>query len=180
MSTNNIIKIVLAVACLVVAYFCYESIAKPMRYEKEVRRIEADIIERLMEIKDAQFAYREAYGHFANNFDTLVTGIQNGRIAEVKQEGELLDSTSKVEVDTIYVPITEKLQGKITNYDSLRYVPHSNKVEFKMQAGTLNRNGVDIQVFQVEDPKPFNKKRALRLGSMTDAIYTGNWEKLKD
>lgn len=175
---NNIVKVVLALACIIVGYLCYDTVADTMRYRAQVKAVESDIIERMIEIKEAQFAYREAYGEFAKSFDSLIYGVKHGKIAEVKQVGELVDSTSKVETDTLYVPIMDFLKDKIKSpLDSLRYVPHSNKVEFAMNAGEINKNQVKVKVFEVEDPKPFNKERTLRLGSMSDAIYTGNWEK---
>ncbi len=175
---NNIVKIVLAIACIVVGYFTYDSVATTLKYEKSVKAVESDIIQRLTEIKEAQFAYREAYGQFADNFDSLVYGLKNGQIPQLSQVGELdEDSEVEVQVDTLYVPIKEKLKGKVSNFDSLPYVPHSDKVKFTLDAGRITRNGVVIQVFEAKDPKPYNKRRALQIGSMDDAIFTGNWEK---
>jgi hypothetical protein len=175
--THNIIKIVLLILCIVVGYFCYNTIAKTLRHQQQVQEVEGGIIKRLTQIKEAQFAYKEAYGSFATTFDSLEWGIKNGRIAEVKQVGELLDSSSKVQTDTIFVAVAERLKGKIGPIDSLRYVPYSNKVEFELKAGEISKNNVPLKVFQATDPKPYNTKRALKIGSMEDAIYTGNWEK---
>lgn len=176
--TNNILKFVLAAACIIVGYLCYDTIATTLRYEAQVKYVETDIIKRLTEIKEAEFAYKEAYGSFTKNFDTLIYGLKNGKIAEVKQVGEYVEGEeNNVQIDTLYVPITEKLKNTVQNFDSLRYVPHSNKVEFALDAGRINRNGVEIQVFEAKDPKPYNAKKALRIGSMVDAVFTGNWEK---
>lgn len=176
---NNIVKIVLAIACIVVGYFTYDTIAKTIKYEAQVKAVEADIIVRLTEIKEAQFAFKEAYGKFAPNFDTLLVALKTGVIPEIKQVGELVEGEDvEIKRDTLFVPFKDKLKGKVnTAYDSLPYVPHSNKVMFKLDAGDITRNGVTIQVFEAKDPKPFSKKRALKIGSMDDAIYTGNWEK---
>ncbi len=176
--TNNILKFVLAIACIIVGYLCYNTIATTLRHDAQVKYIETDIIKRLTEVKEAQFAYKDAYGSFAKNFDSLIYGLKNGKIAEVKQVGEFVEGEeNNVQIDTLYITIAEKLKGKVQNFDSLRYVPHSNKVEFELNAGLINRNGVEIQVFEAKDPKPFNKKKALRIGSMVDAVFTGNWEK---
>ena len=176
--TNNILKFVLAAACIIVGYLCYDTIATTLRYEAQVKYVETDIIKRLTEIKEAQFAYKDAYGSFAKDFDSLIYGLKNGKIAEVKQVGEYTEEeANNVQIDTLYVPITEKLKDKVQNFDSLRYVPHSNKVKFELNAGKINRNGVEIQVFEAKDPKPYNKKKTLRIGSMVDAVFTGNWEK---
>lgn len=176
---NNIVKIVLAIACIVVGYFTYSTIAKTIRYEARVEAIESDVIKRLTDIKEAQFAFKEAYGKFAPNFDTLLVALKTGVIPEIKQVGELVeDENVEIKRDTLFVPIKEKLKGKVkTDFDSLPYVPHSNKVMFKLEAGEIKRNGVTIQVFAAQDTMPFSKKRGLKIGSMDDAIYTGNWEK---
>lgn len=176
---NNIVKIVLAIACIIVGYLTYDTIATTIKYEKRVAAIEKDIITRLTDIKEAQFAFKDAYGKFADNFDTLLVALKTGEIPEIKQVGDV-EEDPNVEVirDTLYVPIREKVKGKITNpFDSLPFVPHSNKVKFELKAGEITRNGVDIKVFMAKDPEPFSKKRALQIGSMDDAIYTGNWEK---
>lgn len=176
--TNNIVKIVLAIACLVVGYFTYDTVATTLKYEERVKAIESDVASRLTEIKEAQFAYREAYGSFADNFDSLLYGIKNGQIPELRQVGEFEEGKDvEIQVDTLYVPIKEKLKGKVGEFDSLPYVPHSNKVMFELDAGKIRRNGVTIQVFEAKDTMPFNKRRGLQIGSMTDAIFTGNWEK---
>ncbi len=176
--TNNIVKIVLAIACIVVGYFTYDTIATTLRYEERVKAIEADVVIRLTEIKEAQFAYKEAYGTFADNFDSLLYGIKNGQIAELRQVGEETEEQDvEVQIDTLYVSIKEKLKDKVSQFDSLPYVPHSNKVMFQLKAGTISRNNVEIQVFEAKDTMPFSKKRGLQIGSMRDAIFTGNWEK---
>ncbi len=175
--TNNIVKAVLAILCVIVGYLCYDSIASTLRMQNQIAYVEGKIIQRLTEIKEAQFAYKDAYGVFAPSFDSLEYGLKTGRIVELKQVGELTEANQTVEIDTMFVTIADKLKDKITNFDSLRFVPCSDKVEFKIGSGTVNRNGVTLQVFEVIDPKPVNKKRALKVGSLSDAIYTGNWEK---
>jgi hypothetical protein len=175
--THNIVKIVLVILCIVVGYLCYNTIAKTLREQQQIAEVEGGVINRLNQIKEAQFAYKEAYGSFATTFDSLVWGVRNGRIADFKQVGELVDSSSKVQIDTIYVPVTERLKGKIGPLDSLRYVPYSNKTEFSLKAGEIVKNGIALKVFEAKDPQPYNKKRALKIGSMDDAIFTGNWEK---
>lgn len=173
---DKVIRIVLVIAVLAMAYVLYETIAAPVRYEKEVRRREAVIIERLKDIKTAQFAYREAFGNFTGNWDTLINGVKTGQIPLIRQIGEYIDSTSVVTFDTTFESI---LSSKfLPNYpiDSLRFVPFGEGVQFTLQAGTVTKGGVVVPVFMAEDPKPFNTKRALRVGSMDEATYSGNWE----
>ena len=102
--TNNILKFVLAAACILVGYLCYNTIATTLRHEAQVKYVETDIIKRLTEIKEAEFAYKDAYGSFAKNFDSLIYGLKHGKIAEVKQVGEFVEGTeNNIQIDTLYV-----------------------------------------------------------------------------
>lgn len=172
------LKIILPIAVLVLSYFLYESVASRVRYEKEVQRVEEKVINRLKDIKTAQMVYKEIHGVFAPNFEVLISAIKTEKIPLIKQEGELIDSTSVVKMDTTYVSIIGP-EGRFPEgfvVDSLPFVPLSDKVQFTINAGFVDKNGVKVPVFLVEDPKPFNKKRALRVGSMDEPVYSGNWE----
>ena len=50
---------------------CVASVVKPMRFESEKTRREAQVIERLMLIREAQGSYRTAHGHYAPSLDSL-------------------------------------------------------------------------------------------------------------
>ena len=104
-------------------------------------------------------------------------------------------------VDTLgFVSVKDSLFGFDDRYINMMYVPFSkdNKTKFKIDAGFLNQNGIDIPVFEA-----FVKKRiilhdqplslvlkenqvqsvdgvngpTLKIGSMNEVNTNGNWPK---
>ena len=52
---------------------------------------------------------------------------------------------------------------------------------FKIAAGDLKKNNVVVPVFEIKDPKPYSKEREakndpLKVGSIYDVNYNGNWK----
>jgi hypothetical protein len=68
----------------------------------------------------------------------------------------------------------------------LAFVPGSDNVKFEIFAGTVDKNGIKVDVIEVKDPKPINPERKesneqkarkpLRFGSRLDVSTAGNWE----
>lgn len=177
---SPVVKIILGIAVIVLAYVLYSVILEPIRYQAEVDKREAAIIERLTHVKNAQLAYKDVYGNFAGNWDQLIASVKSDKIKILSMTGDPEDSTSVVKVDTIYMSIMEQyFQGVAV--DSMRFVPFSESGDtFLINAGTIKKNDVSVPVFEVSDPKPYSKKRVkdknpLRLGNMFEPVYTGNW-----
>jgi hypothetical protein len=177
---NPIVKVVLGIAVIVLAYALWRTIIDPIRYQEEVDRREAAIIERLTYVKDAQLAFKEVHGEFATNWDQLLNSVKNDNLKILSMTGDPEDSTSVVKVDTIFVSIMDRYFENV-NVDSLKFVPFGAEGDtFLINAGAVKKNNVTVPVFEVVDPNPFSKKRIeennpLRLGNMYDPIYTGNW-----
>lgn len=172
------LRIILPLAIIVLAYFVYDSIARPIREQKKIDQIEGKIIARLGHIKTAQFAYRDLNGKFSNNFDSLIYSLKNDQWPIVKAIGDPEDTTSQMVYDTTFVSLYEwAFPMKDVNIDSLAYVPlNPNGAKFIMQADIITINNTTVPVFQVMDPEPYNPKRALTLGDLSQPVYTGNWE----
>lgn len=172
------LRIFLPLVIIVLIYFVYDSIAKPIREQKKTDQIEAKIISRLNHIKAAQFAYRDLNGKFTNNFDTLIYALKNEQWPVVKAIGDPEDTTTVMTFDTTFISLYEYAYPlKDVNVDSLSYVPvNPNGAKFIMFADVITVNNTPVPVFSVEDPEPYNPKRALILGDLSQPVYTGNWE----
>jgi hypothetical protein len=69
---------------------------------------------------------------------------------------------------------------------TLSNVPGTDGVKFEIFAGKVDKNGLKVDVIEVRDPKPIDRKRKesneqkarkpLRFGSRTDVSTAGNWE----
>ena len=88
------IRIGLLVVIAVFGYLIFESIAEPIRYQKQVAIKEKAVIEKLAILRDGQLAYRENKGGFAGNFTDLLDFMQNGQLKVIIQQGDKDDSTT--------------------------------------------------------------------------------------
>lgn len=198
---KTVYQIVLAIVIVVIAYFVYESIMAPIRFEKEKNKRYDVTIQRLKDVRTAQVAYRSRYSKYTGSFDTLITFLKEGQFKVVKQIGSEDDSLAvaqgKVYRDTILVAVRDSL---FKNYpvDSLRFVPFSGGEQFELAAGEIETGSkVKVKVFECKAPsevilkgldrqeiinmndlaKKLEKYPGLKVGSMTEATNNaGNWE----
>lgn len=196
---KTIIQIALAIVILVLIYFIYESIMEPVRFNQEVARREAMIVQRLKDIRQVQVAHRSRYGTFNSDLDSLVNFFKQDSLAVIRAIGSVPDTLTESEAvrlglvqrDTIWVQAKDSLL-KRARYpiDSLPYVPFTGGKRFEMDAGKIERGLTKLPVFEaVASPADYMKdvyrwrvyytrdiERGLRVGSMFEASTDGNWE----
>ena len=155
------LKILLAVAVVLLAYMCYRSIMGPIEFKDEKDRRENLIKARLIDIRKAQIEYKNIHKVHAANFDELSKFLKDEKLPFLIKEGVLTDEqlekgmTEKEAVkkglirrDTIWVTAVDTLFGKGYNVDDLRNVPGAN-VQFTMDTATLTSgSGYTVKVFQ--------------------------------
>ncbi len=183
--TNKIIKGVLIVGIIILVYLIINSVSKPIKFQQERDRRYSKIIERLKQIRTAQIAFYDKYGRYTSSFDTLIHFIKTDSIPIVKAIGTVPDTLTEEQAvklkivfrDTIYIPIRDTLFPKKFIADSIKFVPYSGGIMFDLKAGEIvTGSKVKVKVFEVKDPKPFDPTFQLKLGSLTEASTTGNWE----
>ncbi|MFW6352212.1 MAG: hypothetical protein ACOC2E_07470 [Bacteroidota bacterium] len=205
------IQIILTVAILALGYLCVESIQKPVRFKQEHNERQEKVIERLEGIREAQRAYKSLYGDFTGSFDTLINFINTDSLRLVKMEGRLTDSMLEegmtelkalelgiIQRDTIFISAKDSLFSKNFVADSLRYVPFTQKEEFKMDATTIETaSGAEVPIFEAkvhnntflkgldeqeianinDEARAYERYPGLKVGSLTEANNSaGNWE----
>lgn len=155
------LKILLAVAVVLLAYMCYRSIMGPIEFKDERDRRENLIKARLIDIRKAQIEYKNIHKVHAANFDELSKFLKDEKLPFLIKEGVLTDEqlekgmTEKEAVkkglirrDTVWVTAVDTLFGKGYNVDYLRNVPGAN-VQFTMDTATLTSgSGYTVKVFQ--------------------------------
>ena len=155
------LKILLAVAVVLLAYMCYRSIMGPIEFKDEKDRRENLIKARLIDIRKAQIEYKNIHKVHAANFDELSKFLKDEKLPFLIKEGVLTDEqlekgmTEKeagkkglIRRDTIWVTAVDTLFGKGYNVDDLRNVPGAN-VQFTMDTATLTSgSGYTVKVFQ--------------------------------
>ena len=206
-----VINIVLCAIIVFLAVQIVKSIQAPIKFNTEQKMRETKVVEHLMDIRNAEVLYKNANNKYTDSFDTLIMFCQTAEIPIVNIIPDPTDTTfTRTINDTIdFVKVMDSLKGKRADFDikKLGIVPFSNPEQaFELEAGTIERNGIKIPVFEARTPyevylatpgAAFNEKEwkqrvdnakaekesinryaGLKVGSMEEASTDGNWEKL--
>lgn len=189
----------LIIGSLFLSYKIYASIRKPIEFNEIKKKRYEKIIERLNLLRDLQVEYRKINGVYANDFDALIAFADTGMIAIEERKDSSFMRYDKVYqtdvvVDTViirvlgYRSVREALLGNIQDIKSIRYIPFTDKKEFKIASSSIERNGIIFPTFEIsaddltifQDLKEeygqfISRDKALVLGSLTEPIVSGNW-----
>ena len=206
------VQFLLGLVIIGLIYVVATLIHTPLSFEKQLEERNADVIVKLKDIRAAERAYKSKYQQFTNNFDTLIYFILNDSLemerklvdeddsvamAQLKKAGKKnVEKYSIAVIDTIFNP--RKLSKEDVN--NLRYIPHTNNVEFILEAAKI-MTGANVLVPVVECRAPykiyldtvayrqniinliddrvnnFNAYAGLKFGSMEGSNNeAGNWE----
>jgi len=163
---RRIIQVLFVLIIIVLGYLIVESIMEPIRFNQEVEVRESATIDRLVEIREAQKAYKDIYKQYTGSFDTLISFLDTTSFQVVKAIGDIpeewLDqmgfekarlralADGIISRDITLVPVLDSLFGKGFNSDSLRYVPFTEDVMFSMESGEiLTSSNLTVQVVEV-------------------------------
>ena len=163
---RRIIQVLFVLIIVVLGYLIVESIMEPIRFNQEVEVRESATIKRLVEIREAQKAYKDIYKQYTGSFDTLISFLDTTSFQVVKAIGDIpeewLDkmgfekarlkalADGIISRDITMVPVLDSLFGKGFNSDSLRFVPFTQDVSFLMESGEiLTSSNLTVQVVEV-------------------------------
>lgn len=190
------IQIGLALVIVVLVYFIYESVMEPVRFNQEVARREAMIIQRLRDIRAVQVAHRARYQRYNGDLDSLVYFVKNDSLPIIMAIGTVPDTLTETEAvrlgvvrrDTMWIPARDSLLARARySVDSMPYVPKSGGKRFTMESGTIERGLVKLPVFEaftipehyladLDRWRVYYTREQLRVGSLVEASIDGNWE----
>ena len=194
-----IIQTALFIVIIILAYFVYQSINKPLVFNAEKAEKEALVIQDLKDIRSVQQVYKQINNKYAASFDTLVLFLREGQIPIVKRIPDPDDTTfTKTINDTIgFTSVADSLFRHRHHFilDSLPYIPGAG-IMYKLGAGEVERSGLRVQVFEasahyneilkglnrqmvvnlIKARKDIDKYPGLKVGSMEEPSTDGNWE----
>ena len=188
----RIIQIVLFIGIAVLAYYVWETIQTPVRFNKEKDARSEVVIQNLKDIRSVQQMFKSLNDTFTPSFDTLIKFMIEGQIPVVNIIFDPSDTTlTKTINDTIaFVSVADSLFGRRKDFiiNDIQYIPFSNGVKFDLDAGNINKGGVWVSVFMAmarkEDYLKGMDKALIRnpsvkdiiVGSMSEPSLDGNWE----
>ena len=143
----------------------YSSINGPIKFNQVKNDRYTQVIDRLKDIRTAQIAHKDVNGFYADNFDSLVSFIDNGIFTEIEKRDSSyleynrtyrIDMLKEVEiVDTLgFVPVKDSLFGDNESYKMMAKVPiEGTDSEFSIKADIIDKNGYQVPVFEVKVKK---------------------------
>ena len=152
-----VINIILFAIILLLAWQVVKSIQAPIKFNTEQKARETKVVERLIDIRNAEVLYKNATSQYTNSFDTLIKFCQNAEIPIVKIVPDPTDTTfTRTINDTIgFIMVMDSIKAGRDNFNinDLKWVPFSEpQQQFELEAGTIKRNGIDIPVFEARTP----------------------------
>ena len=152
-----LINIALFAVVVFLAIKVIQSIKAPIDFGNEKSTREAQVVQRLKDIRDAEIQYKQAYNKYTSDFDTLIDFCNNYEIPIVKMVPDPNDTTFTKSInDTLgYVKVLDSLFGKRNNFNinELSIVPFSNPTtKFEIQDSIIKRGGISVPVFEAKTP----------------------------
>jgi hypothetical protein len=188
------IQLGLAVIAVILAYFIYDGIQNKIIFQEKAQARREVVQERLMHVVTAQKSFKGERGRYSANFNELLHFLKNDSLTIIKAIGNVPDTLTEAQAveqgivirDTSLVP-ARTIFGNNFAVDSLKIVPFSEGNEFKMKAGVIEKNKVNVNVFEASAKlgdvynglktknENIDLEDLLKVGSMTEPITTGNW-----
>ncbi|NMH89500.1 hypothetical protein HHX25_18485 [Flavivirga sp. Y03] len=207
-----ILTIALWVLIGFLGYQTYMSIYEPIQFNKLKNKRYKQVIESLIDIRDSQLAHKQVTGKFSGNFENLIKFIDTAKYTITQRRDSTIideeltklygvDTTKEIVIiDTLgYVSVKDSLFKTSQRYKTMMQVPAGEVgSKFKLQAGYLEQNDIQIPVFEASVKKDvilFDQNPdlvmqenqvisvdgvngdVLRVGSMEEVKTIGNWPK---
>ena len=153
-----VINIILFAIIVLLAWQVVKSIQAPIKFNTEQKARETQVIERLLDIRNAEVLYKNATNKYTDNFDTLINFCQNAEIPVVQMisKQNLEDSTYYTVYDTIgFIKVMDSIKGSRDNFNinELKVVPFSQpQTNFELEAGTKESSGIKVPLFEARTP----------------------------
>lgn len=86
-----VVRVLLVAAVILLAFLCWKSIQGQIDFNVEVKHRDNAVIQRLVDIRTTQVAYRTQKGSYTANFNELTDFIKTGKVASVARSGDLTE-----------------------------------------------------------------------------------------
>ena len=170
---KKFINILLAICAIGLIYTLYESIMDPIRFANEKGIRDRAVINRLLDIRDAQIEYNHANGTYCADFDTLVDFVKSAKLPIIRKNGNLTDD----QMDALWT------EGKVLDYyDRARAAEKlsvtlsgTRAAKKKIEADTLWQRVIEAGFVKIlpDGSKEFLFSRDTVWVDLVDSLYHG-------
>lgn len=208
-----VLMLVLWIGIFALGYLTFMSIYNPILFNQEKEKRYTEVIKSLEDIRDAQLAHKTVTGKFEGNWDNLVKFIDTAEFTLTqRRDSSIIDKEANkrfglttmtkdvVIIDTLGTrSVKDSIFKNSDRYKTMMNVPVGEAgAKFKLQAGYLEQNDINIPVFEASVKKDvvlFDQPRELvmqenqvlsveavngdeiKVGSMDEIKTIGNWPK---
>ena len=148
-------------------YQTYMSIYNPILFNQEKNKRYAKVIDKLIDIRDAELAHKQVTGKFTDNFDELIKFIESAKYTITqRRDSSVLDAALTkqfgvdmfkdiVIIDTLgFVSVKDSLFKNSDRYKTMMDVPVGKPgSKFNLRAGFIEQSDVNIPVFEASVAK---------------------------
>lgn len=162
---RTVIQILLFIVAVILVWFIYKSIQRPIEFEKAKEVRYNATIERLKDIRKAQLEFKDVYGRFTGSWDTLINFVMYDSVKMVRKVGELTDSMLEAGIsekkaiqlgllirDTIKESVLHVVFDDSFDANKMKYIPVPGEpTEFHLGAAViLTGSGIQVPVFEAK------------------------------
>ncbi|MBO6880067.1 hypothetical protein [Winogradskyella sp.] len=159
-----VINIVLWALIIFLGYLTFMSVYEEIKFNKLKVKRYAVVIDRLVDIRDTQLAYKEVNGEYAGDFNKLIDFVENGQVPITQRRDTLVLDEEKTRafggvetmktitlIDTLsYYTVRDSIFKGNNRYKNMADVGVGKPgAKFKLEAGKID----DIPVFEASVDK---------------------------
>lgn len=161
-----LIQLLLWIVIGFLGYLTFNAIYEPIKFNKVKEARYQKVIDKLVDIRKSEEAYKKVTGRYTKNFDSLVRFIDTAQFTITqRRDTTTLDKEYKknygvdkykdsVIVDTLGKESVKKSLFKNSDrYKTMMDVPHTDGVKFDLEAGEVSINDSYIPVFEAKVAK---------------------------
>lgn len=161
-----VIQLLLWIIIGVLGYFTFSAIYEPIKFNKVKEARYQKVIEKLIDIRKSEEAYKKVTNRYTANFDSLVRFIDTAQFTITqRRDTTTLDKEFKktygvdkykdsVIVDTLGKESVKKSIFKNSNrYETMMNVPFTDGLKFDLEAGEIFHNDNYLPVFEAKVAK---------------------------
>lgn len=111
-----VVRVLLLAAIALLAFLSWKSIQGPIDFNEIVKTRDVEVIQRLVDIRTSQVAYRSQNGTYTDSFDDLIKFVKEGKVAAPVKSGELTE---------------EQLEAGMTENKAMEIIRKGNEQEIR-------------------------------------------------
>ena len=193
MKKRVIFNALLFILICALGYILFTTVQEPIKFQTVKANKETAIVNKLIQIRQAQEIYRGITGKFAGSFQQLADTLQYGRFTLISVTGDPDDPNSVITYDTSYAPAIDTVKALGLDLENLGKVPTVAGLDFDIKADTASYQMTTVDVVEVgisyekfmgqfSDKKYkkydnlYDPSKKIKFGSLSKPILTGSWE----